>query len=90
MERDLSRIEAATRVLEARGEGVGASKIRIIAFKDLAAVIDELWSDYSYRDYQMELRGRDDNALQGFRREMAWIEEIQKLVRKLQKESSGG
>jgi hypothetical protein len=88
MERDLGRVEAATRVLEARGEGVEASKVRIINFNDLVAAIEELWSDYSYREYQMELRGRDDESLRGMRREMAWIEEIQKVVQRLQKESS--
>ncbi len=87
-ERDLRRVEAATRVLETRGQGVEASMVRIVGFKDLAVAINELWGDLSYREYQMERYGDDNPSLRGIRKEMTWIEEIQNLIHKLEKESS--
>jgi hypothetical protein len=81
-------VEAATRVLETRGHGVEASMVRIVGSKDVVVAINQLWSDLSYREYQMERYGDDNPSLRGIRKEMVWIEEIQNLIRKLEKESS--
>lgn len=62
--------------------------VRIVGSKDVAVAINQLWSDLSYREYQMERYGDDNPSLRGIRKEMVWIEEIQNLIRKLEKESS--